>query len=317
MTLNDLKALGEDIREIEQKYKQEIEPFRSDLWHYCYKLTKSPWDAEDLVQDTLFKSLAVLAKVYQPVNTKSYIFKIATNLWIDQNRKSKYTYQSLNENLNQELTSSYDFQLIDNLDFLIKQLTPIQYVSFILTEAFQFKAKEIARIIPTSENAVYANLSRARSILKNKVERTSKPKVRAVDLTANGPLKVLLEGFRNKDPEMIASVLSEDVITDITHAGLEMGLEETKKNSLRDWKQIVDTQHVIVAEYKELWGRPVIIELEKKLDNKLYLNNIHVIETYENEIIFWKFYCFSWDLMKLAANELGVELNAKYFYHIF
>jgi RNA polymerase sigma factor (sigma-70 family) len=318
MTSENLNSLGNEIREIERRFKQEIEPFRSELWAYCYKLTRSPWDAEDLVQDTLLKSLGVLAKVYRPVNTKSYVFRIATNLWIDKSRRNdKYQFQPLNEGLQQNSVSSFDFQLIDNLDYLIDHLTPIQYVTVILMEAFQFKAKEVAGIITTSENAVYANLSRARTILKRIGEFPPSARVRKADLSPSAPLKILLEGFRAKDPELIASVLSEDVVVDITHAGLEMGLGETKRNSLRDWKQIVDTQHVILAEYKELWGRHVVVELEKKMDGQLYLNNLHYLESYECEITFWKFYCFSWNLMKLAADELGVQLKADYFYHIY
>jgi RNA polymerase sigma factor (sigma-70 family) len=317
MPSEKLSSLGNEIREIEQRFKQEIEPFRSELWGYCYKLTRSPWDAEDLVQDTLLKSLGVLAKVYQPVHTKAYIFRIATNLWIDKKRRDHDREQPLNEEFQQDDGASFNFQLIDNLDYLVAHLTPVQYVTLILTEAFQFKAKEAAGIIGTSENAVYVNLSRARRILKDLGEVQPSSAKRAAPLYPNGPLKTLIEGFRAKDPERIASVLSKEVVVDITHAGLEMGLEETKKNSLKDWKQIADTQHEIVVEYIEVWGRPVVVELEKKVDGQLYLNNIHYVETYGEEIIYWKFYCFSWDLMKLVADELGVRLNAAYYYHIY
>ncbi|QTC42953.1 RNA polymerase sigma factor [Bacillus sp. V3] len=317
MTTDNLHSLGNEIREIEHRFKQEIEPFRSELWGYCYKLTRSPWDAEDLVQDTLLKSLGMLAKMHQPVHTKAYIFRIATNLWIDKKRRDRNQEQPLIEELHHDNGTAFNFQLIDNLDYLIDHLTPVQYVTLILTEAFQFKAKEAAGIMGTSENAIYANLSRARAVLKKIGDIPASGEVRTADLSPDGPLAVLLEGFRSKDPECIASILSKDVIVDITHAGVEMGLDETKKNSLKDWKQIVDEQHEIVAEYRELWGLPVVAEFEKKADGKLYLSNIHYVEAYEDEITYWKFYCFSWDLMKLAADELGVGLNAAYFYHIY
>jgi RNA polymerase sigma factor (sigma-70 family) len=317
MAADNLHALGNEIREIEQRFKREIEPFRSELWRYCHKLTGSPWDAEDLVQDTLLKSLGMLAKMHQPVHTKAYIFRIATNLWIDKKRRGRHKEQPLTEELQQDEAAAFDFQLIDNLDYLIEHLTPVQYVTLILTEVFQFKAKEAAGIIGTSENAVYTNLSRARAVLRKIGDIPDPVKMHPADLSSNGPLTVLLEGFRAKDPERIASILSENVIVDITHAGVELGLEETKKNSLKDWKQIIDGQNEIVAEYKELWGRPVVVECEKKADGSLYLSNIHYMEVYGDEITYWKFYCFSWDLMKLAADDLGVRLNAAYFYHIY
>lgn len=321
MPIENLNGLSDDLRKIESEYKKKIEPYRTELWKYCFKLTRSPWDAEDLVQETLLKSLSVLAKLFQPVNTKAYLFKIATNLWIDQRRKQKNIDLSLNDLLIQDISSTEAFQLMENLDVLVNNLTPTQYVALILTDALQFKGKEVAEIMSTSEGAVYTNLSRARQTMSTitNTKTTIKPKKENVirDTSANHVIQVLLKGFRNKDPELIASLLDENVITDITHSGMEYGKNETKKNSLKEWAEIVQKQHTIISDYIELWGRSVIIELERKSDNRLYLNNIHYVEVIDEKITYWKFYCFSWDLMQMAAKELEVKLNAEYFYHIF
>ncbi|MGV3466531.1 MAG: sigma-70 family RNA polymerase sigma factor [Heyndrickxia sp.] len=315
--MENLNDISDGLRNMEKEFKESIEPYRADLWRYCYKLTRSPWDAEDLVQETLLRSLSLLTKLYQPIKTKSYLFKIATNLWIDQWRRNKNNHQDSEEHL-LEMRSDLDRDLMENLEILIQQLTPNQYVALILTDAFQFKGKEVAEILGTTEGAIHTNVSRARDLLRKyngKLLDKELPKIK--NLQANGTIAILLEGFRKKDPEMIASILAEHVVTDITHAGIELGKAETKKNSLKDWHEIVQGQHEIVSEYRELWGRPVVVELEKKEDNQLYLNNIHYIEIDDDKISYWKFYCFSWDLMNLAAKELGVNLNAKYFYHIF
>ncbi|MCR8849332.1 RNA polymerase sigma factor [Rossellomorea sp. SC111] len=308
--------LSDDLRGIDQRFKKEIEPYRSDLWKYCYKLTRSPWDAEDLVQDTLFKSLAMLAKMHRPVKMKSYLFKIASNLWIDRYRRTPYTVQSLEEEIQPDRKSTFDFEIMDHLEFLMQHLTPHQYVSLLLAEAFRFKASEIAGMISTTEGAVYTNLTRARSVFrKAKGKQTASTPV--LNLVSNATLDTLLRGFRNKDPELIVSVLNENVTVNIVHAGIEMGRDETKGNSLNDWKEVVDTQHQIVAEYRMLWGKQVVVEMERKLDGDLYLNNLHIIETVGFEVTKWTFYCFSWDLMKRAAEEMQVKLNATCFYHVF
>ncbi|WP_432767210.1 RNA polymerase sigma factor [Rossellomorea marisflavi] len=52
----DLESLGSPLRDLEREFKEKIEPYRSDLWRYCRTLTRSPWDAEDLVQDTLLRA---------------------------------------------------------------------------------------------------------------------------------------------------------------------------------------------------------------------------------------------------------------------
>ncbi|MCG7344098.1 RNA polymerase sigma factor [Sporosarcina sp. ACRSL] len=317
MPIDNLNDLSNDLRKIESEYKKKIEPYRKDLWKFCFTLTRSPWDAEDLVQETLFKSLSVLAKLFQPVNTKAYLFKIATNLWIDQVRKQKNNHLLFDDLLVHDASSAEAFHLLENLEVLVNHLTPTQYVALILTDVLQFKGREVAEIMSTSEGAVYTNVSRARQTMRNLTIAQTKKENAVRDISANEVIEVLLKGFRNKDPELIASLLDENVITDITHSGMEYGKNETKKNSLRDWAEVVQKQHTIIAEYIELWGRPVIIELERKLDNKIYLNNIHYMEMVEDKITYWKFYCFSWDLMQMAAEELEVKLNAEYFYHVF
>lgn len=319
MPVENLNLLSNDLRKIEQVFKQKIEPYRSELWNYCYRLTRSPWDAEDLVQDTLLRSLSVLAKIFQPLNTRAYLFKIATNLWIDQLRKQKHTNLSFDDVVFNDKETSKEFLVIEHLDLLVRYLTPTQYVALILSDVLQFKGSEVAEIMSSSEGAVYTNLSRARKKMREYHNSNKKisDSLAVKELPVNRTIDLLLKGFRDKNPKLIASLLDENVMTDITHSGLEMGKNETEKNSLKDWAEIVQKQHIIVSRYIELWGRNVIVELERKLDNKLYLNNIHFFELVGGKVSYWKFYCFSWDLMKKAAKELNVNLNAQYFYHIF
>lgn len=316
MSEDNLNYLSEDIRIIERQFKEKVEPFRSDLWRFCYRLTGSPWEAEDLVQDTLLKSLSILAKLYQPVKTKSYLFRIATNLWIDQLRKNERTTLSTYDLVIEDKTTHNDFLLMENLEILLQKLTPNQYVTILLADVLQFKGKEIAEILNSTESAIHTNLSRARNSLKHQEKRTGKTSY-VKELKPSDTIEILLKGLRNKDPELIISILDENIVTDITHSGIEIGLDEIKKNSLKDWKEVVDNQHVIVSRYIELWGRPVVAEFEMREDAQLYLNNIYYVEKSDNKITYWKYYCFSWDLMNHAATELKVKLNAKYFYHIF
>ncbi|MGM7681279.1 RNA polymerase sigma factor [Cytobacillus sp. Hm23] len=319
MSTNNLNELGDSLRSIDQAFKKQIEPYRQDLWRFCMHLTKSPWDAEDLVQDTLLKSLSVLAKVYQPVNTKSYLFKIASNLWIDQMRKTKKHTDIIQATASQDKLDNYQFELIEHLEIVIASLTPIQYVTLILGDVFLFKGKEIAEIIGSSQSAVNTNLHRARNIMKKKHLDLQEVFLKDYkkDVQTSRAMNLLLEGFRKKDVKLISSLLDENIVTDIVHSGFEMGANETRNNSLNDWHNIVRDQQDIVVNYIELWGQRVLVEMEKKLDNELYLNNIHYLEITDNKITYWKFYCFSWDIMKRAAETLEVQLNARYYYHIF
>src|SRR3989454_11923713 len=63
------------------------EPLRPELYRYCRHLTRSPWDADDLVQDALFRAFAKLGCMNEPPeNPRAWLFRIASNLWIDRVR---------------------------------------------------------------------------------------------------------------------------------------------------------------------------------------------------------------------------------------
>ncbi|MCK9907264.1 RNA polymerase sigma factor, partial [Frankia sp. Cpl3] len=70
-------------RQAQNDFLTVIEPHRAALWKYCRYLTGSPWDGEDLFQQTLLKAYAALSQMWQPVVPKTYLFRIASHTWID------------------------------------------------------------------------------------------------------------------------------------------------------------------------------------------------------------------------------------------
>ena len=71
-------------------FLETFEPLRADLYRYCRYLTRSAWDAEDLAQDTLARAFVTLGKLGEsPPNPKAWLFRVASNLWIDQQRTSE------------------------------------------------------------------------------------------------------------------------------------------------------------------------------------------------------------------------------------
>src|ERR1700743_347701 len=67
-----------------------FEPLRTDLYRYCRHLTRSPGYAEDLAQDTLARAFVTLGQMGQaPPNPRAWLFRVASNLWIDQLRRRR------------------------------------------------------------------------------------------------------------------------------------------------------------------------------------------------------------------------------------
>src|SRR5512132_3377142 len=70
------------------RFSEIFEPLRPELYRYCRALTRSAWDAEDLVQDTLARGMVTLGCLFQPVeNPRAWLFRVASNLWIDRQRR--------------------------------------------------------------------------------------------------------------------------------------------------------------------------------------------------------------------------------------
>ncbi len=69
----------------------DLESTMRSLYKYCLSLTKSSWQAEDLVQETLMKVYMVRNSEPERVLTNSFLYTTAKNLLIDEKRRSRDT----------------------------------------------------------------------------------------------------------------------------------------------------------------------------------------------------------------------------------
>src|SRR5262245_26667973 len=93
-TISDDDARG--LRKAWFDYVDTVEPLRAPLHAYGLRLTGNVWDAEDLVQETLLRGFAMIGRgdLHGPgspvANPRAYLFRTATNLWLDgQRRRSR------------------------------------------------------------------------------------------------------------------------------------------------------------------------------------------------------------------------------------
>ncbi len=149
-------------------YKQEEESFIENIYpsllRYGRFLAQNRWDGDDLAQEAIVRAFNSYppSKINQPL-----LKKIAYNCWMDMIRCRK------REQL--EEAPEYDggkwmYGAGHSADYLLNQLTLKQAVIFTLKEGFQYKSKEIAEIMQTTEFAVKALLNRARKQLQIKGE---------------------------------------------------------------------------------------------------------------------------------------------------
>ncbi|OMF18032.1 hypothetical protein BK131_00315 [Paenibacillus amylolyticus] len=185
------------------------------LYAYCLSLTKSVPETEDLVQETCLKVLSSsVVGTYgmnKDINWEAYLIRIARNSWIDilrQRERLAYKLDSLKPLLH-EMEEERRFEELESaVQLLVDKLPPWQRVIYVLRELMGYKAAETAEMLDTTEGAVKAALSRARSAIaevRHRLEQSDAELQYEVGAVENNreELRSYLLAFRNGDTARI------------------------------------------------------------------------------------------------------------------
>mgnify|MGYP000515942216 FL=1 len=147
--------------------------FADKLFPLCLKYSRNYQDAEDTLQDSF---LTIFSKIKQYKNQGSFegwLKRITINTALQKYRE-KAPLEIVSELSNNEEIDEVSFENeIFNIDVLlafIQQLPDRYRLIFNLYVLDNYTHKEIAKLLNISENTSKSNLSRARKILKNKLE---------------------------------------------------------------------------------------------------------------------------------------------------
>lgn len=167
----DAKELPQIVQESWRRFLETYEPLRPDLYRYCRHLTRTSWDAEDLVQATFARSFATLASMHEAVrNPRSWLFRIASNLWIDQTRRARELLVEAPEAVAPpDAVLSHDVR--DAAAALLLHLSPQERAAIVLKDVFDLTLDEIAETLTTTPGAIKAALHRGRTKLHEPAER--------------------------------------------------------------------------------------------------------------------------------------------------
>ena len=90
------------MNEKQKEFSELINPHFSSLYSTALRMTRNRNDAEDLVQDTLFKAFRALDQYQRNTNFRAWIFRILVNTFITAYRKAikqpqKVSYDDMEE----------------------------------------------------------------------------------------------------------------------------------------------------------------------------------------------------------------------------
>lgn len=213
-------------------FLETYEPLRTDLYRYCRHLTRSPWDAEDLAQDTLARAFVTLGQMgHAPPSPRAWLFKVASNLWIDRLRRARreevqdVQVQTQAQALAAGAAPGDPRGAREAAGTLIGQLSPQERAAVVLKDVFDLSLEEVAEALSTTVGAIKAALHRARGkLVEAPVEATSAPRPAVLD--------AFCEAFNAGDLDRLAALLLDTSSVEVVGATTQYGQEAAKRTVL-------------------------------------------------------------------------------------
>jgi RNA polymerase sigma-70 factor (ECF subfamily) len=292
-------------------YIDGVEPLRADLYRYCRSLSGSVWDAEDLVQDTLLRAFGSMGRrddqrhyATEPGdvrNPRAYLFRIASNLWIDRLRRRHPEVP-----LADDLPAAGDqadrrLRTGEAASRLLASASPQERAALVLKDVFDFSLAEIADMLTTTPGAVKSALHRARSSLKRGQDADSLDTGRAVDAKV---VDRFIAAFNARDVAAVKGLLLETVTIDILGDGGERGYDanwfpftfDGHDGQRQDWHW---------AERRELDGESICIHLHREGETSV-LEDVTRLDTENGQVTRLRSYVFCPQALEEMASRLGL-----------
>jgi RNA polymerase sigma-70 factor (ECF subfamily) len=168
--------------------------YQTAIYNYIYRLMGSAEDAYDLTQDTFLKAYLALAKTSDDLRVGAWLYRIATNVCLDELRHRKLVKWQPWESFvslfhpsqvardNPERDALQD-ETRHEVEAVLDRLSPRYRAALILREYHGLGYEEIAQVLGTTRTAVKTLLLRARESFRYHYVKTH-PKLAA---QARGP----------------------------------------------------------------------------------------------------------------------------------
>jgi len=163
-------------------YERMVAPHLVELRKYCGYLAKSKWDADDLFQETLLKSLVFFRHTEPRVEIKPFLVRVARNLWIDECRKRRRRRLALAEQQPADCAEDDYAEVSGTVEWLAERFPKRNIEIWLLFYYFGYTMQEIARAMNCTVSAVKSLLHRTREMLRDRNGLSARRKAVRLDV---------------------------------------------------------------------------------------------------------------------------------------
>jgi RNA polymerase sigma-70 factor, ECF subfamily len=307
-------SLEQGIRTSWQRFLETFEPHRPELYRYCRYLTRSPWEAEDLVQDAFARAFATLGTMFSPLESpRAWLFRVASNLWIDRMRRAQRTLPAPAA----PAPAVEPRELREAAGTLLAQLAPQERAAIVLADVFGMTVPEIALAVSTTEAAIRAALHRGRGKLADPDDDEPRLPVPAA-------LDAFVTAFNARDLQALTALLLDRSVIEIDGVVTEYGRDQPADPETGSWfhsmRALPASDAAIgphLADYvpseprcelRVHRGHPILVFWYEHTTGPA-VRAVATIETDAEHVLHMKSYFFTPEVIAEVCSELGLPFR--------
>lgn len=215
-------ALAGAVSGARQRFDAMCVPLRPVLHRFCTRMTGSPCDAEDVLQDALVVAFYRLDELENAAAFRAWLFRIVHNKCIDllRTRRREPWLESAVEP--EAPAADLAEAAIDReraeraLAHIATELPPRERACIMLCDVLDWSLEETAQITESSVGAVKAALHRARTKLVA-AERVATRHQSRLDPDQREVVRAYLTAFNQRNWDAVQALLADDAQLEIVH----------------------------------------------------------------------------------------------------
>jgi RNA polymerase sigma-70 factor (ECF subfamily) len=259
-----------------------------------------------------------------PPNPKAWLFRVASNLWIDQvrRRRSEAPLQQRVQGEPGGAAIAEPMAAREAAGTLLSQLSPQERAAVVLKDVFDFSLEEVAEALSTSPNAVKAALHRGRGKL---VEADpSEP----THLASPPVLDAFCKAFNAGDLDALTALLLDTSVAEVVGATTVYGPEAARRTVL--YGMLFGVKRMATAdvnggmearfmqgvkpaaprvELRQYRGEPMLLHWYEHVDGEA-VRAITRVDVEDERLSRIRNYFFNSDVIGEICAELGVPFRA-------